>query len=112
QGTEDYIHIRIQQRDGRQTLIAVQGVADSYDKKKLVKAFRKKPACNGRVIDHPKYREVTQLQGDQRKSVCQFLLEASITKTVHGFHDEPKHMLQFYRFCSIQLVKKSSCVYL
>lgn len=46
-GTEDYIHIRIQQRDGRQTLIAVQGVADSYDKKKLVKAFKKVTVRSG-----------------------------------------------------------------
>ncbi|XP_016402522.1 eukaryotic translation initiation factor 1b-like, partial [Sinocyclocheilus rhinocerous] len=49
-GTEDYIHIRIQQRNGRKTLTTVQGIADDYDKKKLVKAFKKKFACNGTVI--------------------------------------------------------------
>ena len=48
-GTEDYIHIRIQQRNGRKT----QGIADDYDKKKLVKAFKKEFACNGTVIEHP-----------------------------------------------------------
>lgn len=40
-GTEDKIHIRIQQRNGRKTLTTVQGIADDYDKKKLVKAFKK-----------------------------------------------------------------------
>lgn len=40
-GTEDYIHIRIQQRNGRKTLTTVQGIATDYDKKKLVKAFKK-----------------------------------------------------------------------
>uniref|UniRef100_A0A6Q2Y9X0 SUI1 domain-containing protein n=1 Tax=Esox lucius TaxID=8010 RepID=A0A6Q2Y9X0_ESOLU len=40
-GTEDYIHIRIQQRNGRKTLTTVQGIAIDYDKKKLVKAFKK-----------------------------------------------------------------------
>jgi len=35
------IHIRIQQRSGRKTLTTVQGISDSYDKKKLVKAFKK-----------------------------------------------------------------------
>lgn len=40
-GTEDYIHIRIQQRNGRKTLTTVQGIADDYDKKKLVKAFKR-----------------------------------------------------------------------
>ncbi|GAB0184287.1 eukaryotic translation initiation factor 1b [Grus japonensis] len=61
-GTEDYIHIRIQQRNGRKTLTTVQGIADDYDKKKLVKAFKKKFACNGTVIEHPEYGEVIQLQ--------------------------------------------------
>lgn len=40
-GTEDKIHIRIQQRNGRKTLTTVQGIANDYDKKKLVKAFKK-----------------------------------------------------------------------
>lgn len=40
-GTDDYIHIRIQQRNGRKTLTTVQGIAGDYDKKKLVKAFKK-----------------------------------------------------------------------
>lgn len=40
-GSEDYIHIRIQQRNGRKTLTTVQGIAVDYDKKKLVKAFKK-----------------------------------------------------------------------
>lgn len=34
-------------------------------------------ACNGTVIEHPEYGEVIQLQGDQRKNICQFLLEVS-----------------------------------
>ncbi|XP_013922455.1 PREDICTED: eukaryotic translation initiation factor 1b-like [Thamnophis sirtalis] len=88
-GTEEYIHIRIQQRNGRKTLTTVQGIADDYDKKKLVKAFKKKFACNGTVIEHPEYGEVIQLQGDQRKNICQFLLEVGIVKEeqlkVHGF---------------------------
>uniref|UniRef100_UPI00358E04FD eukaryotic translation initiation factor 1-like n=1 Tax=Myxine glutinosa TaxID=7769 RepID=UPI00358E04FD len=88
-GTDEYIHIRIQQRNGRKTLTTVQGIAEDYDKKKLVRAFKKKFACNGTVIDHPEYGEVIQLQGDQRKSICQFLLEIGIAKDdqikVHGF---------------------------
>uniref|UniRef100_A0A9J8B588 Eukaryotic translation initiation factor 1 n=1 Tax=Cyprinus carpio carpio TaxID=630221 RepID=A0A9J8B588_CYPCA len=79
-GTEDYIHIRIQQRNGRKTLTTVQGIADDYDKKKLVKAFKKKFACNGTVIEHPEYGEVIQLQGDQRKNICQFLTDIELAK--------------------------------
>lgn len=29
------------------------------------------------MIEHPEYGEVIQLQGDQRKNICQFLLEVS-----------------------------------
>lgn len=35
------VHIRIQQRNGRKTLTTVQGIDANYDKKKLVKAFKK-----------------------------------------------------------------------
>ncbi|KAG7275132.1 hypothetical protein CRUP_024698 [Coryphaenoides rupestris] len=88
-GTEDKIHIRIQQRNGRKTLTTVQGIGHDYDKKKLVKAFKKKFACNGTVIEHPEYGEVIQLQGDQRKNICQFLMEIGIVREeqlkVHGF---------------------------
>ncbi|CAB1439702.1 unnamed protein product [Pleuronectes platessa] len=88
-GTEDYIHIRIQQRNGRKTLTTVQGISSQYDKKKLVKAFKKKFACNGTVIEHPEYGEVIQLQGDQRKDICKFLTDVHLAKDeqlkVHGF---------------------------
>eukprot|EP01135_Chromosphaera_perkinsii_P004533 Nk52_evm3s288 gene=Nk52_evmTU3s288 len=86
--TED-IHIRIQQRNGRKTLTTVQGVSDKYDKKKLIKVFKKKFCCNGTVVNHSEYGEVIQLQGDQRNSICEFLVQQGLCKKeqlkVHGF---------------------------
>jgi translation initiation factor 1 len=83
------IHIRIQQRNGRKTLTTVQGIAEKFDKKKLVRSFKKEFACNGTVVDHPEYGEVIQLQGDQRNNVCLFLTKYGITKQellkIHGF---------------------------
>ena len=67
------VHIRIQQRNGRKTLTTVQGLESQFDKKKLVRAFKKEFACNGTVVEHPEYGEVIQLQGDQRNNVCLFL---------------------------------------
>ncbi|KAI0603673.1 Eukaryotic translation initiation factor 1, partial [Pyrenophora tritici-repentis] len=55
-------------------------IADDYDKKKLVKAIKKKFACNGTIIEHPEYGEVIQLQGDQRENICQFLIETGLAK--------------------------------
>ncbi|KAI2797881.1 Eukaryotic translation initiation factor 1b [Blomia tropicalis] len=41
-GAQDgLIHIRIQQRNGRKTLTTVQGIAENFDKKKIVKACKK-----------------------------------------------------------------------
>lgn len=105
------VHIRIQQRNGRKTLTTVQGISEEFDKKKLVRAFKKVQnaklffnikviflnnsflfkefACNGTVVDHPEYGEVIQLQGDQRTNVCQFLTKIGIVKEeqlkLHGF---------------------------
>ena len=51
--------------------------------------FLQKFACNGTVIEHPEYGEVIQLQADQRKNICQFLVEIGLVKDdqlkVHGF---------------------------
>ncbi|KAI1295875.1 Eukaryotic translation initiation factor 1 [Halotydeus destructor] len=90
QGAQDgLIHIRIQQRSGRKTLTTVQGIAESYDKKKIVKACKKEFACNGTVVEHPEYGEVIQLQGDQRNNICSFLTKVQIAKPdqlkIHGF---------------------------
>ena len=40
-GSEGHIHIRIQQRNGRKTLTTVQGIAEDYDKRKIVKVCKK-----------------------------------------------------------------------
>ncbi|XP_036189762.1 eukaryotic translation initiation factor 1-like [Myotis myotis] len=79
-GTEGYIHVRIQQRNGRKTLTAAQGIAGDCDRKELVKAFKKKLACPGTVMEHPEHGEVIQLQGGQRKNICQFPLERGLAK--------------------------------
>lgn len=41
-GTGHYIHVRIQKRNSRKTLTTFQGIIDEYNKKKLIKAFKKK----------------------------------------------------------------------
>jgi len=84
----DYIHIRIQQRNGRKTLTTLQGLPKQYDAKKLLKAFKKEFACNGTLVDDEKMGQVIQLQGDQRVKISTFLTENGIDKAtikVHGF---------------------------
>lgn len=71
----EYVHIRIQQRNGRKTLTTVQGVPDEYDPKKLLKHFKKEFACNGTVVEDEELGQVIQLQGDQRAKISQMLTE-------------------------------------
>ena len=86
--TTDYIHIRIQQRNGRKTLTTLQGLPKQYDPKKLLKAFKKEFACNGTLVEDEKMGQVIQLQGDQRAKISNFLVENGLDKStikVHGF---------------------------
>lgn len=70
---QNYIHIRVQQRNGRKTLTTLQGLPKEYDQKKLLKAFKKEFACNGTLVDDEEAGQVIQLQGDQRQKISAFL---------------------------------------
>merc|ERR1712216_14034 len=86
---DGYIHIRVQQRNGRKCITSVQGLDEGFDKKKILKDLKKGLCCNGCVAKDDKAGCVLQLQGDQRKSVWQFLAEKGIAKKelikLHGF---------------------------
>ncbi|KAL1901203.1 Eukaryotic translation initiation factor eIF-1 [Ceratocystis pirilliformis] len=73
--TQNYIHIRIQQRNGRKTLTTVQGLPSQFDRKKILKVIKKKFACNGTIVHDVEMGDVIQLQGDQRNDVRSFLID-------------------------------------
>merc|ERR1712023_518906 len=76
QSGSDYVHIRVQKRNGKKSLTTIQG---------LKKGF----CCNGTVVDDEELGQIIQLQGDQRKNVLTFLVDNKIAKKdkikVHGF---------------------------
>ncbi|KAF9542396.1 Eukaryotic translation initiation factor eIF-1 [Linnemannia hyalina] len=86
---QTYIHIRIQQRNGRKTLTTIQGLPATFDQKRMLKIFKKDFACNGTLVDDPELGSVIQLQGDQRTKVLTLLVEeGGIDKKMiklHGF---------------------------
>jgi len=88
-GTKDYVHVRIQQRNGRKCLTTIQGLRKDYNYNKILKDFKKEFCCNGTVVQDLELGQVIQLQGDQRKSVSQFLINAGLVKKdkikIHGF---------------------------
>ena len=86
---DGYIHIRIQQRNGRKTITTIQGLPKELDFVKLVKAFKKEFACSGNIVKDEELGDVIQMAGDQRLKVKQFITEKGIVKKdkikVHGF---------------------------
>eukprot|EP00798_Chlamydomonas_sp_ICE-L_P006077 gene6077-2678_t len=85
----DCVHIRIQQRNGRKSLTTLQGLKESYDYNKVLKALKKDFCCNGSVVEDVELGKVIQLQGDQRKCASEFLIKNKLVKKdmikIHGF---------------------------
>ena len=88
-GSKEYVHIRVQQRNGRKSLTTVQGLKKDFSYHKILKDLKKEFCCNGTVVQDPELGQVIQLQGDQRKNVSSFLTQAGIVKKdhikIHGF---------------------------
>ncbi|EMS51805.1 Protein translation factor SUI1-like protein [Triticum urartu] len=88
-GSKDYVHVRIQQRNGRKSLTTVQGLKKEFSYSKILKDLKKEFCCNGTVVQDTELGQVIQLQGDQRKNVSNFLVQAGIVKKehikIHGF---------------------------
>ncbi|KAH7675678.1 Eukaryotic translation initiation factor SUI1 protein, partial [Dioscorea alata] len=88
-GSKEYVHVRIQQRNGRKSLTTVQGLKKEFSYSKILKDLKREFCCNGTVVQDPELGQVIQLQGDQRKNVSNFLIQAGIVKKesikIHGF---------------------------
>ncbi|KAG8386123.1 hypothetical protein BUALT_Bualt03G0116300 [Buddleja alternifolia] len=88
-GVKEYVHIRIQQRNGKKSLTTVQGLKKEFSYDKILKDLKKEFCCNGTVVQDKELGKVIQLQGDQRKNVSHFLTNAGIVKKdhikIHGF---------------------------
>jgi len=86
---QNYIHVRIQQRNGRKTLTTVQGLPKEYDPKRILKTLKKDFATNGTIVEDKDLGEVIQLQGDQRVKIFDFIkTELGIDQKnikIHGF---------------------------
>ncbi|GAX17832.1 translation initiation factor 1 [Fistulifera solaris] len=87
--TEEKVHVRVQQRNGRKCITTVAGLADDLDIKRICKAFKKTFSCNGAVQQDEDAGEVIQLSGDQRTNVKEFLTAQEICHAesivLHGF---------------------------
>mmetsp|Transcript_20243 Transcript_20243/g.30457 ORF Transcript_20243/g.30457 Transcript_20243/m.30457 type:complete len:109 (-) Transcript_20243:216-542(-) len=87
--SEEKVHVRVQQRNGRKCITTVAGLADDLDIKRICKAFKKNFSCNGALQKDEDDKEVIQLSGDQRTNVKEFLVDQEIciaqSIVLHGF---------------------------
>lgn len=49
----NYVHIRIQQRNGRKTLTTASGINQEINFDKVLKVFKKAFCCNGTIVIDP-----------------------------------------------------------
>jgi translation initiation factor 1 len=88
-GTKEYVHVRIQQRNGKKSLTTVQGLKKDFTYDKILKDLKKEFCCNGNVVQDKELGKVIQLQGDQRKKVAAFLVQGGLVQKdqikIHGF---------------------------
>ena len=88
-GAKEYVHIRIQQRNGKKSLTTVQGLKKEFSYEKILKDLKKEFCCNGNVVQDKELGKIIQLQGDQRKNVSHFLVQAGLVRKdqikIHGF---------------------------
>ncbi|KAL4327869.1 hypothetical protein AHAS_Ahas13G0143200 [Arachis hypogaea] len=52
-GAKEYVHVRIQQRNGRKSLTTVQGLKKEFSYTKILKDLKKEFCCNGTVVQDP-----------------------------------------------------------
>merc|ERR1712060_968610 len=99
-GKSNNVHIRVQQRNGRKSWTTVQGFPAEaklpksgtvlpVDFEKILRALKKTFKTNGTLIKDDEHGTIIQLQGDIRKDVAAFLLDATalVTKDqimIHG----------------------------
>lgn len=57
--TKEYVHVRIQQRNGRKSLTTVQGLKKEFSYNKILKDLKKEFCCNGTVVQDPELGQVS-----------------------------------------------------
>lgn len=87
--SRDYVHIRIQQRNGKKCVTTVQGLGGDFRYNKTLKEIKKVLCCNGNVVEDKSLGRILQLQGDQRMKIMNFLVKANLVGKervkIHGF---------------------------
>lgn len=91
--TNNIVHLRIQQRNGRKCITIVEGLQETKEVplKKLTKHFRKSFNCSATLVDDKgnNNKKVIQLSGDKRNDISDYLIKNKIVEknkiNIHGY---------------------------
>ncbi len=72
------VTISVRQRNARQHITIISGLADDLDTKKILKYLKNKLKCSGTIINDDKFGEIITLTGNQKDYVYEFLVEQEI----------------------------------
>jgi len=90
------VHIRIQQRTAKKRITTIEGLQQTLDLKKILKALKKVLSCGGALLSDDKNLQpdgssalIIKLSGDQRTSAQTFLTTHNLVESndivIHGF---------------------------
>ena len=71
-GAKEYIHVHVQQRNGRKSLTTVQGLKKEFCYNNILKDLKKDFCCNGTVVHDPELGQVT------RTLICSLVVNLNI----------------------------------
>ena len=83
-GTKEYVHVRVQQRNGRKSLTTVQGLKKEYSYSKILKDLKKEFCCNGTVVQDPELGQVCSSDFLRNAFVCNSF--GNLFLVVHSIH--------------------------
>ena len=75
---EKQITISVNQRNGKKCKTNIYGWGEEYDLPQICSYFKKTYKCSGAVVENKDYGMVIELTGDNKKNVCDFLLNEGI----------------------------------
>jgi len=79
--TDNIIHIRIKQRNGRKKWTFIEGLDENVNFKKVVKYLSKKLACGGSVKTDDEGNKYIQFQGEHTEFIKKFLIDKDIIES-------------------------------
>jgi translation initiation factor 1 len=72
------VTIGIQQRNNRQYITIISGIAEDLDLKKILRYFKKTYNCNGTILEDEKFGNIITLTGNQKDNVYNFFINEKI----------------------------------